>query len=133
MRELQQRITSLRWYYMGFYIHSCPKMRYKGKYKPSYLLCPETYEWIPIDLATPKLDRAKYSRLTDNPNAVDVNGQVDINKVRYISFILSHEIIPCLQVVRKVFSTTLLLTCLLFFKQEHFLRHSSECDVSSNI
>lgn len=105
---------------MGFYIHSCPKMRYKGKYRPSYLLCPETYEWIPIDLATLKLDRAKYSRLTDNPNAVDVNGQVDINKVRHISFILSYEIIPCLQVVRKVFSIALLLACFLFWKQKHF-------------
>lgn len=30
---------------MGFYIHSCPKMRYKGKLSGSYLLCPETYTW----------------------------------------------------------------------------------------
>ncbi|XP_050695259.1 arginyl-tRNA--protein transferase 1-like isoform X1 [Eriocheir sinensis] len=81
VRELQQRTASLRWYYMGFYIHSCPKMRYKGKYKPSYLLCPETYEWISIELATPKLDRVKYSRLTDNPSAVDVNGRVDTSKI----------------------------------------------------
>lgn len=26
--------------YMGFYIHSCQKMRYKGQYAPSYLLEP---------------------------------------------------------------------------------------------
>lgn len=83
---------------MGFYIHSCPKMRYKGKYKPSYLLCPETYEWIPIELATPKLDRAKYSRLTDNPSAVDVNGRVDTNKVRHGAHcIMSDELNLCLQ------------------------------------
>ncbi|XP_045127346.1 arginyl-tRNA--protein transferase 1-like isoform X3 [Portunus trituberculatus] len=81
VRELQRRIASLKWYYMGFYIHSCPKMRYKGKYKPSFLLCPETYEWIPIELATPKLDKAKYSRLNDNVYAVDSNGRVDINKI----------------------------------------------------
>lgn len=30
---------------MGFYIHSCPKMRYKGKLTGSYLLCPEAYTW----------------------------------------------------------------------------------------
>ncbi|KAI9733590.1 MAG: Arginyl-tRNA--protein transferase 1 [Cirrosporium novae-zelandiae] len=38
-----------RWYYMGFYIHSCDKMRYKGEYQPSYLLDPETYAWNPLD------------------------------------------------------------------------------------
>ena len=27
-----------RYYYMGFYIHSCIKMRYKACYHPTYLL-----------------------------------------------------------------------------------------------
>lgn len=26
---------------MGFYIHSCQKMIYKGKFRPSDLLCPQ--------------------------------------------------------------------------------------------
>jgi arginine-tRNA-protein transferase len=38
-----------QYYYMGYYIHSCPKMRYKGEYKPQYVLDPETYEWNPLD------------------------------------------------------------------------------------
>lgn len=38
-----------QYYYMGYYIPSCAKMRYKGKYKPSYILDPETYEWNPLD------------------------------------------------------------------------------------
>ncbi|ORX99279.1 arginine-tRNA-protein transferase [Clohesyomyces aquaticus] len=38
-----------QFYYMGYYIHSCTKMRYKGDYKPSYILDPETYEWNPLD------------------------------------------------------------------------------------
>jgi arginine-tRNA-protein transferase len=38
-----------QYYYMGFYIHSCVKMRYKGTYKPSYLLDPESYEWNALD------------------------------------------------------------------------------------
>lgn len=37
------------YYYMGFYIHSCAKMRYKGQYSPSYILDPETYGWNPLD------------------------------------------------------------------------------------
>ena len=36
-----------QYYYMGFYIHSCAKMRYKGEYRPSYILDPESYEWNP--------------------------------------------------------------------------------------
>ncbi|XP_042212147.1 arginyl-tRNA--protein transferase 1-like isoform X1 [Homarus americanus] len=80
-RELQRRVSSLKWYYMGFYIHSCPKMRYKGKYTPSFLLCPETYVWVPIEKSLPKLELAKYSRLHEDPSAVDENGQVDICKI----------------------------------------------------
>ena len=38
-----------QYYYMGFYIHSCAKMRYKGEYKPQYVLDPETYDWNPLD------------------------------------------------------------------------------------
>ncbi|KAG4301777.1 hypothetical protein PCK1_001753 [Pneumocystis canis] len=36
-------------YYMGFYIHNHQKMRYKGEYRPSKLLDPETYDWVPIE------------------------------------------------------------------------------------
>ncbi|RKO97315.1 hypothetical protein CAUPRSCDRAFT_5250, partial [Caulochytrium protostelioides] len=43
-------ITSLtgfgiRYYYLGYYIHDCAKMRYKGSYQPSELLCPVTQTW----------------------------------------------------------------------------------------
>ena len=31
---------SIRYYYTGYYIHSCDKMKYKGGFKPSDLLCP---------------------------------------------------------------------------------------------
>lgn len=36
-------------YYMGYYIHDCVKMRYKGDYKPQYVLDPETHEWNPLE------------------------------------------------------------------------------------
>lgn len=60
----------LKYYYMGFYIHSCQKMRYKAGIKPSKLLCPETYVWCDIDKCLPKLDESKYSRLNDDSNVV---------------------------------------------------------------
>lgn len=41
-------------------------MRYKGNYSPSYLACPETFNWIPIKQCLPKLDHSNYSRLDDS-------------------------------------------------------------------
>ncbi|KAH6618560.1 arginine-tRNA-protein transferase 1 [Boeremia exigua] len=38
-----------QYYYMGYYIHSCTKMRYKGDYKPQHVLDPESYGWNPLD------------------------------------------------------------------------------------
>lgn len=49
VQELNQSCEGISEYYMGFYIHSCPKMRYKGRLKPSYLLCPEIYTWHLLD------------------------------------------------------------------------------------
>jgi arginine-tRNA-protein transferase len=38
-----------QWWYSGFYIHSCVKMRYKGDYAPQYMLDPESYDWDLLD------------------------------------------------------------------------------------
>jgi len=63
-RQLQkEKCSALKYYYMGFYIHSCPKMRYKAKYYPSWLLCPKTYDWVPIKTSLLLLDKAKYAVL----------------------------------------------------------------------
>ncbi|OBZ76911.1 WD repeat domain phosphoinositide-interacting protein 3 [Grifola frondosa] len=51
-------MTSL---YMGFYVHSCPKMRYKGEYSPSYLVDPEEYTWVPFEVCRPLLDKYRYA------------------------------------------------------------------------
>ncbi|KAM5345787.1 hypothetical protein ACJ41O_011648 [Fusarium nematophilum] len=37
------------WWYPGFYIHSCPKMRYKIDYSPQFILDPESLTWDPLD------------------------------------------------------------------------------------
>lgn len=48
---------------LGFYIHTCQKMRYKVDYAPSYLLDPQTYEWIPFKEVCQAI-------LDDNPYAI---------------------------------------------------------------
>lgn len=81
VRSLHRLMPRLKYYYMGFYIHSCPKMRYKGKYLPSSLLCPETYSWVDIGSCTPKLDASPYARLNPDPSAVDSNADVDFSQL----------------------------------------------------
>ncbi|XP_032662679.1 arginyl-tRNA--protein transferase 1 isoform X3 [Odontomachus brunneus] len=80
-RQLNKVAPVLRYYYMGFYIHTCPKMRYKARMRPSKLLCPETYTWFDIDPCLVKLDNEKYSRLNDDIDAIDEDGVVDTREV----------------------------------------------------
>ncbi|KAG1755820.1 arginine-tRNA-protein transferase [Suillus lakei] len=51
-------VTSLA---MGFYIHSCPKMKYKGEYSPSYLADPEKFTWFPLVDCVPQLEKFRYA------------------------------------------------------------------------
>lgn len=44
VKENQIHCPSLQYYYLGYYIHSCRKMRYKAAYHPSELLCPLRYQ-----------------------------------------------------------------------------------------
>jgi len=47
--------------YLGFYVHSCQKMRYKGDYQPSYLADPEDYKWWPFKDCSKILDEFHYA------------------------------------------------------------------------
>ncbi|KAJ7095266.1 arginine-tRNA-protein transferase [Mycena belliarum] len=57
----QAGATEMASLYMGFYIHSCQKMRYKGEYLPSYLADPETYVWFPLLHCIPLLEKHRYA------------------------------------------------------------------------
>ncbi|RKF75742.1 Arginyl-tRNA--protein transferase 1 [Golovinomyces cichoracearum] len=46
MREIAlAKENGYHWWYPGFYIHDCIKMRYKAEYSPVYILGPESYQW----------------------------------------------------------------------------------------
>ncbi|KAJ7638701.1 arginine-tRNA-protein transferase [Roridomyces roridus] len=76
--EMQQAgapdMTSL---YMGFYIHSCPKMRYKGEYSPSYLADPETYEWTPLETCMPLLEKHRYACFSNPDHSIAGAGSLE--------------------------------------------------------
>ncbi|XP_041644796.1 arginyl-tRNA--protein transferase 1 isoform X3 [Cheilinus undulatus] len=79
-RQLQKQSPKLSYYYLGFYIHSCPKMRYKGQYRPSDLLCPETYAWVPIERCLPHLENSRYARFNQDPEAGDARLLKDVGR-----------------------------------------------------
>ncbi|KAK4132869.1 hypothetical protein BT67DRAFT_384033 [Trichocladium antarcticum] len=46
------REAGYRWWYPGYYVHNCAKMRYKIEYRPQYVLDPESLEWYFLDKKT---------------------------------------------------------------------------------
>jgi arginine-tRNA-protein transferase len=62
VHKLQQTTNpELTYWFGGYYIHSCQKMRYKAKFGPSELLCPLRYTWHPLsDKICNALDQAKF-------------------------------------------------------------------------
>ena len=62
-KSLQKLKKDFQFYCMGYYIETCPKMKYKGLYNPSYLLCPETYQWVNLEKCRETLKVSPYARL----------------------------------------------------------------------
>ncbi|KAG8706630.1 Arginyl-tRNA--protein transferase 1 [Ceratobasidium sp. 395] len=71
--------------YMGFYIHTCPKMKYKGEYDPSYLLDPESYTWHPLKDCIPLLDKHKYITFNEAKADQDMLSHEDIERMQAVS------------------------------------------------
>lgn len=45
-------LPKFKYYYMGYYIQSSKKMKYKGFFEPSELLCPKTMNWVELNEKT---------------------------------------------------------------------------------
>lgn len=81
----------LKYYYLGFYIHTCPKMRYKGSYEPSELLCPVTMRWVPLSICSPILDRHRYARLAPPGKDDETTNMVPVQAVNGVIVTSSQE------------------------------------------
>ena len=64
-QRLRRTNPALQYYYMGFYVHDCPKMNYKRHYHSSYLLCPITYCYVELEAARKKLDKERHCQFSD--------------------------------------------------------------------
>lgn len=85
VRKLTKCNSNIKYYYMGFYIESCVKMRYKGNISPSYLLCPETYIFHDYKWCKENFDLTKINRLTIDKNVQDLDAILNVNDVRILS------------------------------------------------
>ncbi|CAM6106267.1 unnamed protein product [Calypogeia fissa] len=81
VQEAQKVCSSLQYYYLGFYIHSCPKMRYKAAYYPSELLCPERFSWVPYEVSVPFLDKQAYVCLSDLAHLQSTSAESSIPRI----------------------------------------------------
>ncbi|KAF8454597.1 arginine-tRNA-protein transferase [Terfezia claveryi] len=61
-----------KYYYMGFYIHNCPKMKYKGQFHPTYFLDPENNVWNLLDEQVKKIMSEKFYCSPSKPDALSL-------------------------------------------------------------
>jgi arginine-tRNA-protein transferase len=72
IKEAHASCSSLKYYYLGYYLHTCHRMRYKAEFGPSDLLCPVKQCWVPINRVTRVLDHnTKAPALADVPGALE--------------------------------------------------------------
>ena len=57
---------------IGFYIHTCPKMKYKGQFHPTYFLDPENNDWSLLDEQVKKVMAEKLYCSPSKPDAVSL-------------------------------------------------------------
>ncbi|GAB4815765.1 hypothetical protein N2152v2_002811 [Parachlorella kessleri] len=73
--QASQQCPSLRYYYLGFYLHNCHRMRYKGDYAPADLLCPKYKCWVPLDRCRGALEQGGMVALSELPGALEGLGE----------------------------------------------------------
>ena len=83
VRKLNKYNSNIKFYYMGFYIDSCVKMRYKGNISPSYLLCPETFIFHDYKWCKQNFDLSKTNRLTIGDKQTN-DSKLDLDDVRIL-------------------------------------------------
>lgn len=93
------RANKIPWYYMGYYVHSCQKVQYKARFRPSEFSCPETFTWHSAEKSFQLFEKKKYTRLSPpdeiNPDEIDFEPEDlgrNINKFpHYIGFLHDKE------------------------------------------
>jgi len=64
-------VPQLKHLYMGYYIYTCQKMKYKGEYSPSFLADPEDFTWHPLPACQRELERFRYACFTHPEHSLE--------------------------------------------------------------
>jgi len=62
-RKLQQAMPDLKYYILGYYNYTIPKISYKHQFRPTEIQCPDTYRWLPLEQVLPRISNNQYARL----------------------------------------------------------------------
>ena len=65
-RKLQQAMPNLKYYILGYYNYSIPKISYKHQFRPTEIQCPDTYRWLPLEQVLSRIGDNQYARLSDD-------------------------------------------------------------------
>ncbi|KAL3075338.1 hypothetical protein niasHS_014504 [Heterodera schachtii] len=76
-QQLAQHRPDLHFYYMGFYLFDCPKMRYKNRFRPSELLCDHCFNWVPVTECDRILEANGGRFSTFHPSAEPTRAELD--------------------------------------------------------
>ncbi|KAJ9475743.1 Arginyl-tRNA--protein transferase 1 [Pseudozyma hubeiensis] len=63
-------MSAITRYYMGFYIHTCQKMKYKAEYRPSQVLDCHSNTWRNLAEVTPHLDAKRHYGWTEGEQSL---------------------------------------------------------------
>ena len=66
-------------------------MRYKAQYHPSWLVCPVSYAWTPVDKCKPLLDRNKFCKLNESAAVANEAAVVNVDNVLVL---FRHQMMP---------------------------------------
>ena len=72
-----EAMQGIAYYYMGFYIHTCQKMKYKAEYRPSQLLDCSDNSWNSFVGAAPKLDAEQYFGWSDGQQRAQLRAEAE--------------------------------------------------------
>jgi len=102
---IQKHLSSnFKYYYMGFYVDNCQKMRYKGEFQPSELLCPQNYLWVPMKdcILNKSHNFLSLSSCSPTTNSIPKNPEMDFSDLDVTSFVIQNAKISLNRQIYKV-------------------------------
>uniref|UniRef100_A0AC35U6S4 Arginyl-tRNA--protein transferase 1 n=1 Tax=Rhabditophanes sp. KR3021 TaxID=114890 RepID=A0AC35U6S4_9BILA len=113
IKKMHLLLKRLQYYYMGYFIYNCPKMRYKAKFEPSELLCDTSFKWMACSEAIEKIaeNDGRFTSFYDSEEVPTIN----INNLN-------------LKICKKAFDRTFLIGV----TWEVLQRHRNYCNIDND-